>query len=553
MKNKLPKLKQWHLLVPTAFLLLITLAALAWVDNAAYRGITFEPAPEPIPWADQRLGVNAFNIQFEPDPAEVRRTLELARDMGAHYIRIQMPWEDIEISGKGDFWDHKFDQDAWAKYDTIVDIANEVDVELIVRIDRPPVWSREEAHNSPAFQAGLQENGNSTGPPADYQDYADFVGAVAERYKGKLRFYQIWNEPNLSYEWNWILPEPERFTEMLKLAYTAIKQADPEALVLFPSLSPTDGLEPRIAPLSELEYLDRVYKAGGADYFDIMSAQAYGLGQPPTEHRYVFVRKPGNWNWGRPLDTRIDVSRLALLREVMERNGDYNTSVWISEFGYVRDSPNIPPEKRMSWGEPLSEEQRTEYLLAQIERVRREWPWVGAMNLWFLRWGGYQEPHPDDPTQYFAVVERDYTPMPSYYALQDYANHPYAGVGAHAWAHPAVHQLSENQWQVTVEGTDVRLAGLSAPVSVSIDNAAPVQYQASDGLVQVAKGLSFGKHTLTIQSESAPSAIVVSRANAWEWVYPSLMLLNVLALLVVAIQLGRHALGLVKPKASPAS
>jgi hypothetical protein len=540
--KSVPIYHRLRVLLPVALLLLAALAAFAWADNATYRGITYAPPPQPIPWADQRLGVNAFNIQFEPDPAVVKRTFEAARDMGAHYVRIQMPWEDIEQSGKGDFWDHKFNQSAWDKYDTIVDLAQEVGVELIVRIDRPPRWARAIADATPAFQAGLRENGNSTGPPEDYRDYADFVGAVAERYRGKLRFFQVWNEPNLSYEWNWVLPEPERFVELLGLAYTAIKQANPDAVVLFPSLSPTDGLEPRIAPLSELEYLDRVYKAGGGAYFDIMSAQAYGLGQPPDEHRYVFLRNRGNWNWGRPIDTRIDVSRLVLLREVMERNGDSETAVWVSEFGYVVDSPTIPPERRLSWGEPVSELQQAEYLVGQIERARREWPWLGVMNLWFLRWGGYQEPNPDDPTQFFAVMSRDFEPLPAYTALQNYVANAPAGVGAHTWEHPSVRSLPDGSWQIRFEGTSLALWRMAAPLTVAIDGAAPrtVAPSPDSDTVTIAEGLADGVHTAVVQGDAPPGAFVVGRTPPMPWLWASIPAVLVAALMLVGALLMRR-------------
>jgi len=49
--------------------------------------------------------------------------LKLAHDLGAHYVRIQMPWEDLEIHGKGDFEDRRDPQhihSAWGKYDFIV-------------------------------------------------------------------------------------------------------------------------------------------------------------------------------------------------------------------------------------------------------------------------------------------------------------------------------------------------------------------------------------------------------------------------------------------------
>ena len=62
--------------------------------------------------------------------------------------------------GKGDFVDRRNDpaRDAWEKYDFIVDEAERLGLELIVRIDRAPQWARPNDFADPKFQAGLQES-----------------------------------------------------------------------------------------------------------------------------------------------------------------------------------------------------------------------------------------------------------------------------------------------------------------------------------------------------------------------------------------------------------
>jgi hypothetical protein len=343
-----------------------------------------------------------------------------------------------------------------------------------------------------------------------------------------VRFLQLWNEPNLAYEWNWQRPNPQQFVDLLRLASTAARAANPDAVILFPSLAPTDGLDPS-APFSDLEYLDAVYKAGGAAYFDIMSAQAYGLGQPPEEHRYVRVREDRNWR--RPLDTRIDVSRLPLLREVMERHGDNGKAVWISEFGYVSASDTIPPERRNAWGVPVSEDQKAEYIVGQIERARREWPWVGVMNVWLLRWGGYQEADPADPTPNFALVDREFNPLPAYTKLKAFlANPAIAGVGAHSWEHPALQQGSDGMTLLRFEGTTLSLVG-AGEVRINLAGGEQQRVTLAETPQVVLRGLADNTvHTVAIDAKGAqPTAFVVSRtqSNAWVWtLVPAVLLLT---------------------------
>ncbi|WP_298819688.1 O-antigen ligase family protein [Chloroflexus sp.] len=498
-------------LISLSALLVVALSVAVWIDNAALRGIAeHSPINQPFPYSDSpALGVNVFNLHLEPDPAAIDRTFALARDLGARYVRMQVPWDDIEIHGRGDFTDRRNAAtigivSSWAKYDRIVASAVAHGIELIMRVDRPPAWACEQSCATPEFQAGLAIDGNSIAPPDDLRDYGRFLSTLAARYRGQVRYFQIWNEPNLKNEWGWQDPKPADFLALLRIGYEAVKEANPEAVVLFPGLAPTDGLDPR-APMSELEYLDAIYTLGGAAYFDIMAAQNYGLGQPPSEHRYVFLRGRDNWRWDRPIDTRNDVSRVVLLREVMERHDDLATPVWVTEFGYNAAPEIIPPERRFVWGPPVDEATKGAYLVAQIERARREWPWMGVMNVWMLRYGGYAEPNPADPTPYFALVSRDWQILPSYTILRDYLQAPpVAHIGVHHWDHPAVTATSAG-WEVRFAGTAIELQG-GQPVSALL-NGAPVTLR-NNALSDLPDQI----HTLTIQSDPPPTGFVVSRA-----------------------------------------
>ena len=397
----------------------LVLAASIWWDNAANRGIDGVVDRQAIAWADvPRGGVNTYGLHQEVVTAaerasgdnKVARTFRLIREAGFHFVRVQFPWEDIEVCGRGDFRDCRAGSAGtatWIKYDYIVAQARENGLELIVRLDRPPAWARAAALASPEVGAAAAQGRPVTGPPDRLEDYAEFVAAVAARYRDDLRFYQIWNEPNLPEEWNYRRQDPAEFVRLLRLAGDAVRRADPDAVILFPALSPTDGLDE--TAVNDLEYLQGVYDAGGRDAFDIMSAQLYGLGQPPDEHRYV---KPGS-RLLHPIETRTDVSRVVLQREIMVSNGDAGKAVWISEMGW-NSAPMPHP-----WGSSVSEEEKGRYLVAAMQRAEREWPWMGVMCVWMFRWGG-EPPNPADPTPYFQLVDFDFAPLPAYERVAAY-------------------------------------------------------------------------------------------------------------------------------------
>jgi hypothetical protein len=336
------------------------------------------------------FGVNTF-LQQEVEPAKRDRQLQMMADAGFKWIRQPFPWYDIEIAGKGDFQDcrHPPCKSAWEKYDNIVELAERHGINVIARLDAPPKW----AQSVPGDFA----------PPANFDDYGDYVAAVADRYKGRITHYQIWNEPNNYPEWGELPVNPEDFTRLLCTAYRRIKEVDPNAKVLAPALTPTISLEPGPGPgtgLNDFIFLQRMYEAGAGQCFDIMSAQAYGLFSGPTDRRM----RPRNVNFARPM----------YIRDLMVQNGDAHTPIWISEMNW-NTVPDAIADKRFG---QVSLETQARFLPLAYERIRTEWPWVGVAATWFFKPASDAEK--DLVQYYFRMVEPDFTPLPVYDAMKDY-------------------------------------------------------------------------------------------------------------------------------------
>ncbi|HSM56084.1 MAG TPA: cellulase family glycosylhydrolase [Candidatus Sulfomarinibacteraceae bacterium] len=344
------------------------------------------------------FGVNTF-LQSEALPEVREQSVRLIGEAGFRFIRQEFTWEDIEIHGKGDFVDLRNDLDgdgqpdpvdAWAKYDNIVSLAQAYDVEIIARLGNPPAWTR-----------ALTDTIGTNAPPDDFSDFGDFVEIVAARYAGQITYYQVWNEPNGNEEWGLQDVDPEAYTELLCLAYERIKAADEGAVVLAGALTPTVAMEGR--NLNALIYLERMYAAGAGDCFDVMSAQGYGLWSGPTDQRL------------RP--TVINYPYHLFIRDVMVQNGDAHKPIWISEMGWNAVPDGIPP----IYGQ-VSEAQQARYAVEAFERARRDWPWVGVVNYWFFKRPGDSER--DQAWYYFRMMEPDFTALPVWEAVANYAPSP---------------------------------------------------------------------------------------------------------------------------------
>ncbi|MDQ6695533.1 MAG: O-antigen ligase family protein [Chloroflexota bacterium] len=385
---------------------LSALTLVAYADNYLNGGITYGAPSQPVEHTEgSQLGVNTF-LEKEVDPQNITRTFQMLRDGGFHYIRQGFAWNDIEISGKGDFADTRNPGhivSSWEKYDRVVDLAQSYGIEIIARLDSPPVWARMPGDDVDEFRKG---------PPAKNSDYADFVSAVVSRYKGKIKYFQIWNEPNLYGEWGGHAVSPKEYTDLLHAAHDAAKKANPDAVIVSAALAPT--AEDSLKNLSDVLFLEGMYHEGAAPYFDIMSTMIYGLGYPPTDRRTDLKR--------------LNFSRPILLHEVMTRNGDVRKPIWISEYAWLslpagwEEQRNSAPDKKVwgenTWGQSVDEATQARWEVEGIERARREWPWLGVINVWYFR---EPDPNPKQPANFFAIVRPDFTPRPAYTALKEHS------------------------------------------------------------------------------------------------------------------------------------
>lgn len=350
---------------------------------------------------DSPFGINAF-LEQEAESTRREESMQLIANGGFTWLRQQFPWEDIEIDGKGDFVDRRSDRNldgqideddfvsSWDKYDEIVDLSEQYNVELIGRIGGPtPRW---------ALADGIEL---AYTPPENLQDFVDYASLVATRYKGRVHYYQIWNEPNLYPEWGNQNIDPSGYTDLLCHTYDALKAIDPDIVIITGAIGPTIDLSGRNA--YDVLFLQKLYDNGAGRCFDILAAQGYGLFSGPTDRRM------------RPYT--VNYARSQWLRDVMVANGDEHKPIWISEIAWnpVPDDPAI--QARELYG-VVTPEQAAEYAPLAYDRAIREWPWVGVVNYWFLKL-----PNPELNNQswyYFRLVDPDWQPTPTYYSLQTY-------------------------------------------------------------------------------------------------------------------------------------
>jgi hypothetical protein len=450
------------------------------------------PQPQTAPEAAvAHAGVNPFGINVflnqEVEPEKRERSVQMIAEAGFHWLRQEFPWEDIEIHGKSDFEDRRHEpyRSAWEKYDHIVDLAGQYGLEVVPRLSNPPAWTR---------AAG--DEAGTYAPPDDLADWGDYVYAVVSRYKGQVRYYQLWNEPNIYPEWGEQPVDPEGYTKLLCEGYARAKQADPDAVIISGALAPTVSLNPGPGPslgLSEFIFLQRMYDAGAGACFDIMAVNDYMLWSGPTDHRM----RPLNINFGRPI----------YVRDIMVANGDAAKPVWISEMN-SNAVPNDPANIAGVGGYGMvTLEQQARYAPLAYQRAMEEWPWLGVVNFWFFKRPSDAEK--DQSWYYFRMVEPDFAPLPVYDAMREYTD------GLEPALYPGYHQ--EDHWALAYEGewTSQRLATEGCTESVlakyrwTSELGATVSFTYEGAALTLVPGPGAGKIDLSVDG-GAPRRVSLS-------------------------------------------
>ena len=175
------------------------------------------------------------------DPIEtIPARLDLIAATGVTTTRVDLFWKDIAPSRPDDPRDPGDPAYDWARADLILLGLAERGITPIVSIFNPPDWATGGRYEP----VGAAVN---TATP-DPGDYADFMAAIATRYAGggssaggdplpEVRHWELWNEPNLS---GFLTPQFEggqpvsldAYAAMVKAAYPAIKDANPDAVVI---------------------------------------------------------------------------------------------------------------------------------------------------------------------------------------------------------------------------------------------------------------------------------------------------------------------------------
>lgn len=300
-----------------------------------------------------------WNSYKYPNQDSLDRAVALMKEAGVAWVRQDFLWEEIEPKqGEFDF----------AKYDRIVEALSKSNINILGLLNYSTPWAA--------------PSGEWNDPPQDNSLFINYAEKVISRYKDKIKYWEVWNEPDSGIYW---LRQDglKSYCALLRDVYLAAKKVDPECKIL------NGGLANGLASVNKL------YDNGAAGYFDILNIHIFELPQDPAAIKRVEVYPK-------------------LAYKVMSRHGDAAKQIWVTEIG----SPGVKSGVSVNnwWlGANPDESQQARWLKDVFKSL------LGDKNIGKIFWAFLRDcnKHWDNGIDYFGLVRWDYFPKPSFLAYQE--------------------------------------------------------------------------------------------------------------------------------------
>ncbi len=282
---------------------------------------------------------------FMGDTDRHQRSIDLMKEAGVQMIRDEIMWHTVETQ-KGKY---KIPESSLENIDYTI----EQGIEPFIILN---------------YTNEFYDDGFAPRSDEGRTGYAGYCGFMARELKGKVKYFEIWNEPNVDGFWK-PKANAEDYAKALKAAYTAIKESNPEAVVVAGATS-----------LIDVDFTKAIFEAGAIDYMD-----AYSV------HPYITPRKPEGEMYEK-------------IKEVYDMIASYGEAkpLWITETGYPTHI------------EGVSEEYQAE-MIARVYLLGSTFGWMPVAG-WY--WFGPDGPNNDFNEDRFGLIRPDWENKPSFFGLQ---------------------------------------------------------------------------------------------------------------------------------------
>lgn len=193
-------------------------------------GVEYENAPErdifsfavwPVPEAN-RDSDSFFGGHFASfNEAIVKMAARLGETWNRNHNMLQTTW-----------WPRlQPEPDQWTSMEeAMLDYQKKYGIKVLGQFFGTPHWALASGEKRKPQPAGTQYPNSYPYPdPPKLSAFREYVTHAVSKYKDYIKFWETWNEPDVSLFWR---GTPQQFAEIAKVAYEAAKKADPECTVM---------------------------------------------------------------------------------------------------------------------------------------------------------------------------------------------------------------------------------------------------------------------------------------------------------------------------------
>jgi hypothetical protein len=245
------------------------------------------------------------DLSFDESTSLISTGMQQVTALHANVQRGSFLWHHIE-STQGTY--------NWTYTDYVVNQSVAANVDPLMVVYGSPSWANGTPTSTASYYLYVPQDAAAFATWVS--EYATFMSAAATRYKGRVKKWELWNEENQHYFWK-PAPNVQQYVTWYNAVYAAIKAADPTCTV---SVGGITGLS--AGPASDYQgttFLSDLYAAGLQP--DAIAIHPYSNYSPSTTQAY-----------------QNSFSDIALVHKIMLANGQANTPLWLTEWGWSNSS-----------------------------------------------------------------------------------------------------------------------------------------------------------------------------------------------------------------------
>ena len=269
---------------------------------------------------------------------------------GTKWVRISPEWGSIETS-KG-IYNTAF----LAKLDAIVDRLNAGGVNVLWVLCYTAKWASSEPNDPEATRF----------KPADWSDWESYVSYITNRYEGKVKYWEVWNEEDYSKYWKNTVND---YFTLLQKAYAQVKATDSTNKVLMGAVC-GDNFGPGT-------WCDNLMSLGAGNYMDIINYHTY------YDTRATKIKQDS---------MQATINNYPVLAA---------KKIWITETGYT------------TYGDLALEYDKANYL-DEVYAFYKRYSNVEKIFVYNFR----KQTNSDTFLNNFGIVENDFSPARGYFSFQ---------------------------------------------------------------------------------------------------------------------------------------